>query len=331
MKNHLILLLLFCCSMEGMANVAADTVVLIETPPISLNEVNQDALGLWHLESLKDSLYHEVVLSHDSHDSSTLSIFLEDSKYRYRLAGDSLFSLGYENATTQMSYRTPILMLTRPLKVGQHYNSTYIGEGEYCHLLPIKVAGQTETTVLSSGTLALPGSKTDSVYEVRIIHDFTESAFDTAHFILEQYLWISSRHKYPLLESRDIRTIHQCDTISHKFVYYCVFENKDEDSIQYQSPETKEPGVCLGALSNVRFLPNPVVNYLTIVYELTRSAEVHFSLHTTTGIPICSTHPKRMDEGEYSQQMDMSQLSYGNYVLYIYVDDIILSETIIKI
>ncbi len=337
MKNlapprHVAVLMLLMCAIchpiYGHSRNYDDTLTLVQLVPLPI-EFSYDSV--WDLRNVKDSLYSDVYLATNQQDTNKRSVSIGRSKYHFLLINDSLYCQGYENATTFMDYHTPLLMFTLPMEVGQHYGNVYSGVGEYCHLLPIKVAGAAETIICAKGTLLLPDSKIDSVYQVLITQDFIESAIDTTHFISKLFMWISPHYSYPLLEHKEISAIVSNDTISHRFTYYYAVEGDTINPEQEKVEEAPIHVVDSGALSNVRFLPNPVVDNLIIAYNLTRTAKIHFSLHTMSGLPLYSTQPKHKSAGEYIQQIEMAHLAHGDYVLYIYADDIVLSETIIKI
>lgn len=82
--------------------------------------------------------------------------------------------------------------------------------------------------------------------------------------------------------------------------------------------------------TEVSYLPNPVKDNLYVNYKLTRRATVWFSLHNSTGTTLYRTAPELKSAGSTQKIIPMGQLIDGTYVLYIHVDNMILSRVIIK-
>lgn len=71
--------------------------------------------------------------------------------YKYLLRGDSLFSYGYENITTTLTYQKPELLLVFPFNYGQTIEDYFYGIGEYCDRFSIQIQGKTLTETYRVG------------------------------------------------------------------------------------------------------------------------------------------------------------------------------------
>ena len=150
--------------------------------------------------------------------------------YYYHLRGDSLYSLGYENPTTLITYRKPETLLVFPFTYGRTFTDYFEGTGSYCSRLDIHVQGKSQVTADASGMLVLPGG--DTLRHVLRVHHrkrmvesmepFTPGSSlraDTVPFVLDRdsidwYLandssslqvdtwrWYADGYRYPVFES----------------------------------------------------------------------------------------------------------------------------------
>jgi len=150
--------------------------------------------------------------------------------YYYHLRGDSLYSLGYENPTTLITYRKPETLLVFPFTYGRTFTDYFEGTGSYCSRLDIHVQGKSQVTADASGMLVLPGG--DTLRHVLRVHHrkrmvesmepFTPGSSlraDTVPFVLNRdsidwYLandssslqidtwrWYAEGYRYPVFES----------------------------------------------------------------------------------------------------------------------------------
>ena len=150
--------------------------------------------------------------------------------YYYYLRGDSLYSLGYENPTTLITYRKPETLLVFPFTYGRTFTDYFEGTGSYCDQLDIHVQGKSQVTADASGMLVLPGG--DTLRHVLRVHHrkcmvesmepFTPGSSlraDTVPFVLDRdsidwYLandssslqvdtwrWYADGYRYPIFES----------------------------------------------------------------------------------------------------------------------------------
>lgn len=79
-----------------------------------------------------------------------------DGGYKYRLSGDSLFRVGYQNSLMQIDYLLPELNRIYPMCYSDSVHSLYYGEGMYSHTLPVVTFGETNVKIDAEGILLLP-------------------------------------------------------------------------------------------------------------------------------------------------------------------------------
>lgn len=328
MKRKLLLLLLgFLLSTYS---VSADTLTVVRAVPIPVENIPTDQLGNWVCTDLKDSIVLDAVVTPDRNDSLITRVTCEDNIYYYFLRNDSLFCSGYENATTFMRYSQPQLLAVFPLHVGDSFTVSYSGQGEYCHLIPLSIEGMSTVVVDGAGSLLLPDIQADGLYRLHVSSSISEILCDTTNYKVDKYIWLGNNSKdLPVFELCETSMILRDDTVKNRLTYYRIPLQKentnDVDSVQEGDPVNQ----C--AFSNARFQPNPIVDNLLISYHLTRPASIRFTLYSRQGILMYGSSTSYQQEGDYQVTIPMSSLPTDDYVLYIHVDDVILSETIIKI
>lgn len=307
--------------------VAADTLTIVRTVPIPVENIQADPSGNWMCENLKDSIIMDGIITYNSVDSTKFGLLLDNTRYCYRFIQDSLFCLGYENATTIMEYNQPQMVAVFPLQQGVKAGASFKGTGEYCHLLPLRVEGETTISVVGLGSLYLPNCKKDSVFCLHVINEYSEDARRNNFFREDNYLWFRNSVSVPMMVLKEMRSLNSETTVS-RCMYYFVLEPDDaqaEEEVLLTEP------IEHSLLTDVRFLPNPVVSELTIVYNLDEDADVWVSLHTGQGIPMFRSNAKHIPAGEHTELIDMSGYPTSDYVLYLYANDVVVSETIIKL
>lgn len=326
-RNYLLLLnvLLLCSSIA-----IADTLTIVRAVPIPIENIQRDPLGNWQCMNLKDSIILDAVVARDKVDSTITLISYESSLYSYQLRNDSLFCLGYENATTSMRYNRPQLLAVFPLQVGDSLAASYSGLGEYCHLLPLSIEGISTVVVDGVGSLSLPDMQADNLFRIHVSSSISEILCDTTHYKMDKYIWLyNNANHLPVFEVSETSLIFPSDTIVNRLAYYRVpslEENTNEINIIQEEELVNQ---C--AFTEARFLPNPVVENLLITYVLVHPAHLRFTLCNRQGLFIYSSSTVYQKEGDYQTSIPMMGLPHDDYVLYIHVDDVILSETIIKI
>ncbi|MDR0989535.1 MAG: T9SS type A sorting domain-containing protein [Prevotellaceae bacterium] len=166
-------------------------------------------------------------LSYSAQGADTIIGTEHRTMYYYRLSGDSLFCIGYENPTTLITYRHPELLLVFPLFQGRTVTDYFDGTGVYCDRLALRQRGKSIVKADASGTLLLPGNDTPlqviRTYTRKQIHlrmmPMQEIPTDTLPFVLERdsidYLlahdsirtetqtwrWYADGYRYPVLET----------------------------------------------------------------------------------------------------------------------------------
>lgn len=270
-------------------------------------------------------------------DTSRLAGIEHRTIYRFRVQGDTLWHTGYENTTTLMEYTHPELKMRFPFHYGDTVSCQFEGKGEYCHRIPLHVAGTTTTTADGTGMLYAPqGFEYKNVLRVTSIREYTETGVDSVTMRLETYAWYVKGNRYPVFETVKTAT-HKAgkEETEHKvasFFYPPMNQQQQTDTTGLAEKETdpeSQPEIDR-IFTNCKLFPNPVESQLRIEYDLTQSAAIGFSVHDAVGIPKVITSPKQQQAGHYTETISMGGFSRGVYPLYVKVDGLVKTLHVVK-
>jgi hypothetical protein len=290
------------------------------------------------------------------------------TRYYYNQFGDSLWAVGFENATTLMEYTQPELRLRFPFTYGDTLLSHFEGTGEYGRLLKLGVKGFTRIEADAEGELILPDETVKRALRVRTLRHYTETTIrsplnpphrgdfsmsltaqrregeaseDNTEMILDTYSWYAQGTRYPVFESIKttiLRNNAADTTVFETSFYYPPIEQKaqtTEENWENSPPVGELEGAwelegAARVFTEANLLPNPVVDMLYINYKLTRDARIGFSLHNNAGVRMIRTATLHQSEGYHQTPVNMSGFMTGVYTLYVYVDDMVMSLNVVK-
>lgn len=253
----------------------------------------------------------------------------------YHLSADTLFITGYETPTFAIRYTVPEKQMVFPFHYGDSIHSTFAGMGEYAHRTTFAVNGYTTIHADAVGKLMLPTITIDTTLRIHTTRCYTAAERDTAIITTDIYQWFSPLSRYPLLETVCERTTTRNDSTGITLAFYHepveldTQHESDTHPIEMQPQDTTDDANTV--FTNASFLPNPVHDILHISYTLSRDAQIFFSVHYSGGTCFHQSAPAQQTAGDHHEIIDMTAFPTGNYVLYIHVDDTILSQPVIKL
>ena len=339
-KSRSILVVLLCCITDvqpirgidfGLPAVS-DTLYIMQTLPFEEGE-NGDKC-IWDFSNVKDSVLCPIIIERT--DTTSVNIHTKGFNVTYSRQQDTLYISDYETAQLRVQYGMLHKTGLRNWKYGDSIGGTYIGHGEYGHTIPLNIIGSNYAYADGTGRLLLPQLQIDSVVRIHSHSDSWEENTTDIHSIADTYRWIVPYYPYVLCETRYIRYATATDTIYNRISYY-VQTDSTEITSHSTVPSQQSDGIANNVsetdtiLTAASFLPNPVSDRLCISYCISQTAQVHFSLHSNSGISYIQTPLQTQEAGEHQLYMDVRPFPTGTYVLYIYVNDYVLAETIIKI
>lgn len=293
---------------------------------------------IWNFQSVKPindnySLKYQNLTS----DSNLIEGIEHSTIYRFKILGDSVFHTGYENSSTYMSYIKPELKLRFPFKMGDTISSYFIGEGEYCHRIKLKVAGRTKISADATGTLNTPlGLTFKNVLRIKSVREYSQTGLDSVSMALESYAWYVRGNRYPVFETIKTSTkkIGQKE-VEHKVASFFYPPNKQAallaDTTNWSKTVSEEKFKTIDDLfTNCRLMPNPVHAQLSIDYDLTENATISFVVCDNLGkakIIIPSTNKVA---GHYTESMNLDGFLTGIYPLNVTVNNMVKTLKVIK-
>ncbi|OJV39292.1 MAG: hypothetical protein BGO29_01600 [Bacteroidales bacterium 36-12] len=279
----------------------------------------------------------------DSTRMDTICGMEHRTRYYYSQKRDSVWAIGFENATTMMEYHAPELRMRFPFGYGDTLFSYFEGSGEYSRMLKLSVKGYTSVEADAEGELLLPDFESvKNALRIRTLRYYTEIGMDSTEMQLDTYSWYAEGIRYPVFESvktdiiRRRKTGNGNESVSDTTIFTTSFYYPplmQTSQVQTEPLPENSDNTLTGAeavFTEAKLLPNPVVQQLHIQYKLTRNARIWFTVHNNVGISVCQTTPMDMTEGYHDTTINMGHLLTGTYMLYVHVDDMVLQRVVVK-
>ena len=288
------------------------------------------------------------------------------TQYHYVLQNDSLLLLGFDNPTTHLSDVQPEVLLKFPFQMGDSIGSYYYAHGKYGTRLEMDVMGTTKTVADSYGMMILPSKDTlkqvlrtrtvkyiaentvpisDSYYEklkspLNITKDSIKRrlAADTVLFVVETFRWYENGYRYPVFEvvrswnqyknNKDYTFLNTAFFYPPQEHYYLETDPENQTIIESKN-ENKKNLLLESSIFNV--FPNPMSSMLNIEIFIPIAAKIKIQVRSVSNKSVYINENKgKFASGTYQFQFDVSQLPQGYYLVNIWADNYIFSETLFK-
>lgn len=307
----------------------SDSLLAYKLPFIAVTDSGRNCI--WDFSSLPMDSAEIIEINHyaPAADTITVGLHRERAHYYYHCVHDTLWMTGFENDHTHVRYSAPSPWLKYPFVYGDSLCGSYSGNGQYCHILPVRTEGTCSIYADAVGKLILPDMEIDSVLRVHASMRYYESTHLRNLITEDRYDWYSPSCRYPLLETVSLKTIQDKDTVAFTSSYYIPQEQIDDFLEQEEKDSLIENVEKL--ITDISFMPNPVYRDLRINYSLIRSAQVYISVHYNGGVTTFQTPVRFEEEGAHSVFVNMSGMPIGSYVVYIHADDTVASGSVIKL
>lgn len=266
-------------------------------------------------------------------DSSHITGLEHQTQYHYDLRKDTLWMTGYNNRTTEMVFDKAEAYLRFPFHYGDSLHTSFQGTGLYCQKINLIARGETHVTIDAAGKVITPDQ--DTIKNVIRLHrerTYNETGIKNTRIKLDTYCWYALGYRYPIFESVRSLTFF-ADSITDHFetsFYYPIkdLEQIKEDLVneEIRKSTTSDNDILIRCQS----FPNPVVNEVTLDFELSKKSNVSFRICDLSGLQWISVFGKIVQEGTQQQCISMSGMPPGNYILYVKVNDFIHRMKIIK-
>ncbi len=255
------------------------------------------------------------------------------TRYYYSVSGDTVWQTGYENPITYIRYTRPEALLHFPLHYGDTLFSEFEAHGEYGHRIPMHIVGIRTVLVDAEGELRLPDITHKHTIRTCSRREYMESGLDSTRMRVEHYQWFVSGLYIPVFES--ISTYEMQDDslqLAFQTSFYYTAEDSTMQSLSSLPSVWQEQTTSstIDAIGSLQCMPNPVLTDMDVQYVLVRDATVSLALHNASGFCMYTTPPTMQSAGEYTTHIVMSSLPQGGYTLYVYADDQVVQQVVIK-
>lgn len=273
-------------------------------------------------------------------------IWIDDTVFYF-----SSMSQGWFPETTSYILLPPSDSVFATIHIDKRYSSIVVRDsmkftyGTATFIPPNGVIGSYQTSY-HEFTNTLKGIAIDSVYAVEFTYLKENSAVvDSIYGLLD--LQLKSQRKYPLRQE-DIVDISYppkdslaefLSAYSHVITFddsRTLFRFYDESYVDinpinfdFVITDIKDEGTDLvSTLSIDNLYPNPFNPTTTLQYSLSQAGIVQLSIYTIQGQRVISYPAKRLGTGQYSQQINMSSLTSGSYIIKLQHGDVVLSRKV---
>ena len=315
--------------------LVGDSIVFSEIPHRNL-VIPMGSDCVWDYSSLiTDSSCLESNYCASSNDSSHFVHHFSHTHHQYELNTDTLLYVGFENTGISVKFVRKRGALVYPFAYGDSLYSEFSGVGNYFHKKTYPIEGKSLVRAAGWGKLILPECAFDSILLIHSKHTYKNHLDDSANVVEEFFQWYHLNYRYPLFEvARKYNSLHSnCPTLMYACYHIPLDEslvrNADDEVIKEDNKSVLFPEID-SILTDIHFYPNPVYDDLTISYRQKQNATIFFSLHHNSGLCVYQSPIRLQQVGEYTEYIPMSCLAIGAYVVYIHVDDKIVSDNVLK-
>lgn len=315
--------------------LVGDSIVLIEIPHKSF-VISTGADCVWDFSNLiADSLLLEANYYAYTNDTTRIGHHFLHTHHQYEIDADTLWYIGFEEAKLSVNYIRKRKAMVFPFAYGNRLLNEFSGIAQYSHNKKYRIAGESVVHAEGWGKLVLSEFTFDSTLLVHSKHTYKSYLMDSANIVEDIFQWYHPNYRYPLFE-----VAHKCSSnqpnspiMSYAF-YHIPTDEHLQNIIDTKIVEADNDEIVLteidSVLTNICFYPNPVHDNLTITYRQARQANVFFSVHYNSGLCVYQSSKRLQNEGEYLENIPMSTMPVGAYVVYIHVDDKKVAANILK-
>jgi len=327
-----ILLPIVVCSQSAIDTshfiIYGDSLIAYRQPYIAISDTGTNNIWDFSLCQTDSNDFRLLYYFPKPNDTSTYYINKDNCNYHYYRSSDSIYFKGFETTLSKIECKIPIPIMKYPFNYQDTIFSTFIAQGEYSNIQKFDIIGNCMSVYSAAGQLKTPQQtfQSSKLIHTQLNYRTLQNNLQSIH--ANKYQWYINSCRYPIIEQQSITILNGNDTILFEQAFYCpqvpntTTHNLDSIESDLESDT---------AFVNATYLPNPVTTNLNISYELTRDADIFFSLHYNGGSVMYTSPLVRQQAGYYTHTINMSSWQTGLYVLYIYVDNLIISQNIIKI
>ena len=313
-----------------------------------LQSVNDEyELSYSEPELVDDSMYilgMDTILLKNLKDGSLLIGTEHHTMYYYYFDGNRLWVLGHENPTTLLQYTEPLIAGAYPKQYPDSFRYAYQAKGLYSSTVPFTSSGEAHLQADAYGMMILPSGdtlrnvlRTRTRQTIRQVFQSGDSEATEHNLALTTCKWYSSGYRYPIFET--IQSSIVTDTaefINFETAFFFPPQEHyylDTDSENQTIIETQKKGKKADPLEGSTFnaFPNPMSTILNVDLFIPAEAKIKIQVRSVTDKAVYINENKgKFSSGIHRFQLDVSKLPSGYYLVNIWADNYLLSETMMK-
>lgn len=269
-------------------------------------------------------------------NDSTFCVIENNTSYKYKLNGDSLLWLGFENHLTKNIDEDGVLYMKYPFNYGDSFSDKFCFNGEYSDTQQFVEAGEVILKADAIGTLILPMDTIKNVLRIQRIRkskaymgdlatlDLLIEASDTIPLQVETcYQWYSKDCTYPLAEKLKYEYFYN-DTLIGCVETSYIYPLSTPSSVSTKQTELTPQLITKGFSAN----STPTDN-LQNQPEITTGHELWFNYqsnhhNTNVNITICDLHGRVYYScsvifpiGKHRKKLSIQSIPPGRYLFII--------------
>ena len=320
---------------------------------------------LWDFSQL-NVVNDEYDLIYTSPDDTIITGTEHVTQYHYVMRNDSLLLLGFNNQTTALRSIQPEVLIKFPFHHGDSIGSYHYAHGKYSNRMEMDVMGTTQTIADAHGMMILPNKDTlKHVLRIQTVKYIAENmnpisqsyydklrspliispdsiehrlATDSVLFVVETFRWYEEGYRYPVFET--VRSWQkQSKSTDYTFLNTAFFYPPQEHYYLETDPENQKIAEeqnkgkknSLLETSTFNAFPNPMTNALNVEIYLPMEAKIKIQVRSVVNKSVYINENKgKFPSGSYHFQFNVSNLPSGYYLLNIWADNYLFSETMLK-
>lgn len=304
---------------------------------ISLNEL------VWDFSNLK-YLGQEKAVCFIGGETGNVRMIGQDEMLDFKQTTDSQFLSQIQTALVKIDFGDTFRYLCYPFRDNDSLVCAMDGQGIYSSKNKFRLKGKCKVKAMGLGKIILPDDESLSntlLVKWSVIGDILPAKNNSElvhnvgklHLMVEDYEWFSKGYRYPVFKVLQASLKNGRREIMHR-EYACV-ANMDSfemlDDAENEKLRVQQQGENIKDKKSSTLINYQVTmsgRQLHIAYSLTLDSQLRFVLSNTSGMILKSFNQHQPAGKGYRQVIELGDLSRGEYVLYINVNDQKFSEKV---
>lgn len=313
-----------------------------------LQAINEEyELSYFEPDLIDNSMYIiglDTILLKNLTEGSLLIGTEHNTMYYYYLTGNRLWVLGHENPTTLLQYTEPLLAGMYPMQYKDSCSSDYRSKGLYSSTVPFTSDGRSQIQADAHGMMILPSGdtlqnvlRTSSTQTVRQVFRSLNGTVQEFNSLVKNYKWYSEGYRYPIFETIQTSVIEDGkEDVNFETAFFFPPQEHyylETDPENKTIVESKKNGKKDDPLKGSKFnaFPNPMTTALNVEVFIPAEAKIKIQVRSVAHSKVYINENKgKFSKGTHHFQFDVSKLPFGYYLVSIWADNYLLSETMLK-